>query len=138
MLLLAALFLIIFEAVYEGLQIRGWKGIAGIIEFIYLAVIIIAFFAYTLNILFPFHTLTWMEVPLWKTLLGFVFLRFALFDLFWNISAGVSLFYIGKTKYFDKFWQWLIAKGRIAIGLVWFLRFILFCIALAWLLNYKQ
>jgi hypothetical protein len=136
MLLLAALFLIIFKAVTDGFEIRGFKSLAGVIEFIYLAVITIAFFAWTLNIVFPFVNVP--EVPLWKTILGFIFLRFAIFDLFWNISAGTKLFYIGKRKYFDQFWLWLISKGRVAIGLIWFLRFILFCISLAWLLNYKQ
>jgi hypothetical protein len=128
---LLALFLIVFEQVPDGLATAGYKTIAGIITFIYLAGITFGLFTW-INGIFRFE----MKSNLWRILGGYVLLRFAIADLVFNISAGLPLFYIGTTKIYDQFWQWffnwthfpdaaflgMIKLIALLIGITWLLR----------------
>ena len=85
--LLLALFLLI-EAVFEGLRTGGHLLAAELVEVIYLAGITFGLFAW----------LNWKQInsffdrgKLIKVLIGYILLRFALFDVIWNISAGQGL-----------------------------------------------
>jgi hypothetical protein len=132
--LLLVIFLILFEATYEALKVRGKHIASELIEFLYLSGITLICFAWVNGVLFPFEI---NSASYWKIIAGFVLLRFAIFDLLFNIICGVNIFYIGKTKLYDNILHWIIEKG-VQPNLIWFARFICLCISLAWLLNYKQ
>lgn len=42
----------------------------------------------------------------WTYVFQYILIRFALFDITWNLIVGKPLFYIGTTSLYDKFWQW--------------------------------
>ena len=120
--LLLAIFLIVFEAVSEGLQTGGHLLAAELVEFVYLAGI-------TLGLLM---WLNWRQVnsfydrsKLIKVIIGYILLRFALFDLVWNISAGQDLFFYGTTKVYDRFmsslgsWGWMWKGISLIWGIAW-------------------
>jgi hypothetical protein len=121
--ILLALFLIIFEAVFEGLKIQGFYLASEIVELIYRVGVSLMAFAwlerntirYNYNILPSFL----------KLVVGYFLLRFALFDLIWNLSAGQHWDYYGTTKIYDKImatlggWGWFM-KGCAGVwGLAW-------------------
>jgi hypothetical protein len=133
-ILLTAILLISLEAIQEGLKTRKKHIASEFVEFVYLVYVTLIVFAWVSGQCL----LTQSEIPFWKIIGGYVLLRFGIFDLIWNLSAGQSLVFIGSTKAYDRFWEWIIKKGKVAIGLIWFVRFICVCISLAWLLNYKQ
>ena len=135
-----ALFLIVFEAVPEGLALGGHKMIAGIIEFVYLAGVTLTVFAYFTKS-YPlskwqyyrgYKTLYDMDErafpPFWQYIIGYLLLRIAIFDIIFNLSAGLDPFYIVSTKLFD-----IIASELGSWG--WFMRFVLGLTGLAWILR---
>ena len=112
--LILALFLVIFESVPEALADRGKKAIAGNLEFVYRTVVTVLVFAWAnQNVigsnayaeLSLFEFLLNFILNYWTVLVGYVLLRFALFDPLRNVCAGMPLFYIGSTKLYDKIWQ---------------------------------
>jgi hypothetical protein len=116
--LFLALFLIIFEAVPEGLALGGHKMIAGMVEAIYLIGVTIGLFAWITGYNFAWWRTTQSFI---KILVGYILLRFALFDFVHNISAGLNPFFIGSTKLYDIILSKLGAFVWILkiIGLVW-------------------
>jgi hypothetical protein len=46
----------------------------------------------------------------WVFVLKYVLIRFALFDVTYNLIRGNKIFYIGTTSLYDKFWRWLEHK----------------------------
>jgi len=128
-ILILALFLIVFEAVHEGLKIKKKHIASGVIEFIYLAIITLIAFAWISGCRTPFE---YQEATFWKVIGGYLLLRFALFDLIWNISADQRWFYLGRTKLYDRF------LSKVPTGFIWFIKVICIPLALAWLLNYGQ
>ena len=135
MILLTAILLILLEGIYEGLKTRGKHIASASVEFVFLALVTTLALAFISGRVTPFD---YPDIPFWKIMFGYLFLRIGLFDLVWNLSAGKGIYYIGKTKLYDKFWGWLIDRGKIAMILILFLRFIFVCISIAWLLNYGQ
>lgn len=127
MLLLVALFLIVFEAVPEGLVLAGHKSIAGALEFIYLSGVTTAIFLWLKDIKLFIYDQRFI-----KALIGYVLFRFALFDIIYNLSAGLNIFYVGTTKWSDQ----LISY--IPLSILIFLKFIALFWGTAWLLNYKK
>ena len=126
--LIMAILLIAFEAIYEGLKARKFHIASEIVEFVYLFLITSVAFLWLLNI-------TWITVwyiPAYKVIIGYIFLRFAIFDFIWNLSAGQSLFYRGKTKLFDKIF------AKVPTNFLTFVKIILFIISIVWLLNYEK
>lgn len=137
MYLLIALFLIVLEAVPEGLALGGHKTVAGIIEAIYLAGITLTVFAYWTGqypkkrdgLYTPIGNMwMWYNEKFWIYVAGYVLLRFALFDIIHNVSAGLPVFYIGTTKLFDIIMAKLVSWG-------WFVRFIGGIIGVTWLVK---
>lgn len=121
--LLVALFLIVLEAVPEGLALGGHKMIAGIIEAVKLvgiAVVIYAFFAGFSYTHANMHTV----VEYLFLLAGYFLLRFGIFDIIFNISAGQELFFRGTTKLYDIImgrlgtWGWFIQGCCVLPGIV--------------------
>ena len=123
MILLFAILFNSLEAVYEGLYDKGIKLWSGIVEFVLKAIIIFV----CLNWFAGIHPMIHYE-PLWKTILGFVFIRFLIFDIIYNLTRGLQWNYIGNTKIYDK----LISKLG---GFGWFVRLILGIIGIVFLLQ---
>ena len=131
-LLVIILFLIISEAIYEALYDEGKKTLSGLVEFFYRAVVTVM----ALLWLSDKFSLPSSPVPLWKLIGGFIFIRYALFDLTYNLIRKLPWFYIGQTKIFDKVWNWFFRKTMFPVGhFLWLTKFILLLIGIAWLLN---
>ncbi len=44
---------------------------------------------------------------------GYVCLRYALFDYTYNVVRGLYIFYTGSTKLMDRFWNWWLQWSKI-------------------------
>lgn len=133
MILLTALIIILFEAIAEGLVKRHSEAISAIIFKGRMQVLILA-------ILF----LTWLAIavridsyyPVIKLIVGYILFRYALFDVLFNVSAGLGINYIGKTKPYDKVLSWI--RDMWGMGTIWFTKAIALFWAISWLIGYKQ
>ena len=133
MILLTALIIILFEAIAEGLVKRHCEKLSDIIfkGWVQLLILVILF-------------LTWIAIavridsyyPVIKIVVGYVLLRYALFDAVFNISAGLGINHIGTTKLYDKILSWI--RDMWGMGTIWFTRAIALFWGVAWLLKYKQ
>jgi hypothetical protein len=130
MLILISIFLITFEAIPEALSLKH-KAIAGVIEFIYRAIITLTIFAWFMGI-----SIRSNSHNVYYVIGGYLLLRFALFDIIYNLVAGLGIWFIGTTKLSDKFWQWFFKTTKFPVGLFFgMLKFICFSIGLTWLLT---
>lgn len=140
--LLIALFLILFEASAEGLSLAGHKGLAGVIEFIFLAVVTFVMFSYTTGAYRIFtrrNTVLSLQPPIVRIIGGYVLLRFAIFDAIHNVCAGLPMFYIGKTKWSDQIWQWFFSVSGIATDHFLFMfKLIALLIGVSWLMGWQN
>jgi hypothetical protein len=128
--ILIALFLVVFEAVPEALYDEGRKTLAGVLEFVYRAVVTLVLFVWMVGVpAFPAR-----EQSLLILLIGYVLLRFALFDYIYNAIRGVELNYIGTTKLWDKF----LRRLKIHPTLLIFIRFIALVWGIAWLAGWRN
>jgi len=125
MILLLAILTILFEAITEGVLKRH-----GLAEFIFLWwvqwIIAIMLFAVWLLIVANFDN----DIPLWKLITGFVFVRSLIFDPAWNLSRGVRWNYYGNTKLYDRVMASLASWG-------WFMKIILGIIGICFLLGWS-
>ena len=133
-ILILALFLIIFEAISEGFALAGHKTIAGIFEFIYLSGITLGLFAWLTGIKrFDY------KGRFIKIIGDYILLRFALFDIIHNTCAGLPIFFIGSTKWYDIAWNWFFTwSGIDHIHFLFMFKLIALLIGTVWLTNYKQ
>ena len=133
--LIASLFLIIFEAVSEGLYDRQKKTIAGVIEFIYRAVVTLIIFAWLTN----YWHIDTATTDYWVTVIGYVMLRFAIFDVIYSLARGnTGIFYIGNTKLYERALVWLIDKGKVSYSLIIFAKFIALVWGISWLMGWQH
>ena len=119
MLLIIAIAIILIEAISEGLLKRFNSPINEII--------FDAWIQWVIALMFFGSWFIWAihfdgyYVPTWKIITGFVFVRFAIFDVIWNISRGVKWNYYGTTKLYDRImfelaeWGWMV---KIICGIV--------------------
>jgi len=131
--ILIALFLIFFESIPEALYDRGKKTLSGVLEFIYLIVVTFAVFA-----VFNGVILINADTCLWRVLVGYALLRFAIFDVAYNLARGNSLLFIGSSKLFDKAQSWLILRFCINLTLIMFVKFIALLWGVAWLMGWEN
>jgi len=122
MILLAIiLFLTILEAVHEGLASRyrntgkpaSWvPGVIEAIKLVGIAAMVPFLLWYTGydEYLKPHSMWKFWQVFLPQYILGFVFIRYAIFDIFYNICAGNRWSYIGNTKLIDRLIRKITAK----------------------------
>jgi len=106
------IFLIVLDAVGDGLRDRKFRMVAGILETLLLTLL--------LSSMLFFQTLYW-PVTLWPDqcallILAYAVLRYALFDVIYNLVKGnFYLFTTGTTKLFDrihtKIIDWIIRKS---------------------------
>ena len=130
MILAAAIFLILTEAITEALIKKRYPDsfiFKGWVQW-FIAIVLFAFWLWI--------AYTFSSVPLWKLITGFVFVRFAIFDIAYNLTAGEEMYYIGMTKRYDKFWMWFFKVTGFPVNLFFgMLKFILLCIGITWLLT---
>jgi hypothetical protein len=96
MILIYALLVIIIESVGEGLLKRFGKA-----EWLFANWLqwVTAIFLFGLWFIIAFNG---YYVPVWKLITGFVFVRFMIFDILWNLARGVKWNYYGTTKLYDR------------------------------------
>ena len=126
------LFLILFKAIPDGLYDRGLKTTAGFIQDVSWAIIITSLFCWVTAT----PIINWHYSPhVIKALVGFLFVKFAIYDPLYNLARGNSIFYIGKTKFFDKIVTWIMTKFKVQIILYIWIKFILFIMGIAFLFQ---
>ena len=96
-MLLSAIIIILFESIGEGLMKRFNKVSWLFINWVQWLTAFALFASWFLIFALPIH-----YVPIWKQVLGFVFVRFLIFDPTWNIARGVKWNYYGTTKLYDR------------------------------------
>jgi len=117
-LLLVILF-ISFEAICEALIRKHCSKLSEIIfkwwlQWIIAIVLFAVWFVLALN--FDRY-----YIPVWKLIAGFVFVRFMLFDVIWNLARGAKWNYYGITKLYDRIMTSLGGFGwwiKICCGVV--------------------
>jgi hypothetical protein len=128
MILIIAIAIILIEAIGEGLLKRFDMGINEII--------FDAWIQWVIALMFFGSWFIWAihfdgyYVPTWKIITGFVFVRFAVFDVIWNISRGVKWNYYGTTKLYDRIMFELAEFG-------WMLKLICGIMGIVFLLGYN-
>ena len=96
-MLLSAIIIILFESVGEGL-LKRFKKAEWLFDNFVQGVIAVGLFAvWFLVFALPIH-----YVPIWKQVLGFVFVRWLFFDFIYNLFAGNRWDYYGSKKTYDK------------------------------------
>ena len=107
---MAVFILIIFlDAIGDALYDKGIKTLSGVIQ-----TLLLGFFLFTTCFL-DADTLLWaVSYPgaVWL-MIGYVCLRYALFDYTYNIVRGLHPFFTGSTKLLDKFWTWWFRWSKI-------------------------
>jgi hypothetical protein len=124
MLLFTAILFIAFEAIAEGLA----KRFNFADDFLFDAWVqwVIALLLFGVWFIVSIHFDGYF-VPVWKIVTGFVFIRFAIFDVLWNLSRGVEWNYYGVTKLYDKImtvlgsWGWMVKAIAAVWGISWLL-----------------
>ena len=134
MALLLALLLIVPKAVIDGLQLRGHKTIAGVIEFIYLAYTTLISLAW----LYGMCPTDPLKDYFWVTLVGFVLLRYGIFSIIFNLVAGLKLSYIGNTKVFDIIGSYFVDRLKVSDSLILFSKAIATLWGISWLLGWRN
>lgn len=128
--LLVALFLIIFEAVPEGLALGGHKMIAGLIESIMIAGVVAIIYAFFTGFKYTYIVTHTIGEYLF-ILVGYFLLRFGIFDIIFNISAGQEIFFRGTTKLYD------IVMSRLG-SWGWFIQFCCTLPGVAFLMEWRH
>lgn len=98
-MLLSAIIFILFEAVTEGLLKRFNKADWLFVNWVQWLTAFALFASWFVLVALPFDN---YSVPIWKQVLGFIFVRFLIFDVVWNIVRGVRWNYYGTTKLYDR------------------------------------
>ena len=130
MILTFAIFLILTEAIIEALIKKRYPS-SDIFKGWLQWVIAIGLFLGWLWIAYTFSS-----VPLWKLIVGFVFIRFAIFDIAFNLTFGLPIYFIGTTKLYDRLWQWFFRVTGFPVNHFFgMLKFICLCIGITWLLT---
>jgi len=118
MVLIIALIVILAEAIAEAL-IKKRHPDSFIFKWWLQWIIAIALFLIWLfAIALPFDK---YYIPTWKLITGFVFVRFAIFDIAYNLTSGLKWNYYGTTKLYDRImirlggWGWWI---KLCLGII--------------------
>ena len=124
MILLLAILFILFEAILEALIKKHYPD-SFIFKWWLQWIIAIALFAIWLFVIaLPFDK---YYVETWKLITGFVFVRFAVFDLAFNLTFGLKWNYYGTTKLYDRImaelgsWGWMMKLILGIIGIIFLL-----------------
>ena len=126
-MLLSAIIIILFESVGEGL-LKRFGLLEKIFENWMQWLIALILFGGWLVFSLQFDK---FYVPAWKIVLGFVFVRFLIFDVTWNIARGVKWNYYGTTKLYDRI---MFELG----GFGWMMKFIFGIMGICFLLGIDE
>lgn len=126
MLLFYAILFILFEAITEGL-IKRYSPVISAVIFKWWMQDLTAFGLFVLWLLYALQFNNYY-VPLWKLVTGFVFVRFLIFDVVWNLTRGVKWNYYGTTKLYDRImvklgsWGWFMKVVCGIVGIVFLIK----------------
>jgi len=98
MILTIAILVILTESIGEGI-LKRFKPTSFIFDNYVQWVIAVFLFALWFIVA---YNLDGYYVPTWKIIIGFVFVRFAVFDVIYNLSAGNKWYYYGTRKWYDR------------------------------------
>lgn len=98
MILIYALIVISLEALTEGF-LKRYSDVDFLFDLFVQWVLSIFLFGVYFVLAYNFNGY-FLEV--WKIIVGFIFVRFAIFDVLWNIARGVEWNYYGTTKLYDR------------------------------------
>jgi hypothetical protein len=114
MILILAILFICLEAIGEALIKKHYPT-----SFIFKGwlqwVIAIALFLIWFVIAYRFDK---YYVETWKLITGFIFVRFAIFDLTYNLTAGLDWDYYGTTKLYDRIMYYFGGWGFFIKGIL--------------------
>ena len=133
MYLLISFYLIFSELFAEAFKLKGKHIASAIIEWFYRAFVTVIVFAYTTETTIG-HWQFNNSDNFWKLIIGFLFVRFAIFDPLYNIMIGEKINYVGFTKLWDKLLRIFFKKIRLAPEHFLFIRFIFFVWGVLWLI----
>jgi len=129
MILFWAILFIEFEAIGEGLIKRKdpvWSEFV-FEEWFQDVTAVLLFLVWFLVLALPFDA---YYVPVWKLITGFVFVRFMIFDVSYNIASGLPLKYYGTTKLYDRIMTKLGSWG-------WWMKLVCGIMGICFLLGYN-
>lgn len=89
------IFQIVFDALGDSTKNKFRQ------HFYQVMMIISLFMAFNLVLKFGY------EIDFWRIILGYVLLRYAIFDILYNVLSKLSWCYIGNTSYYDKVLKWI-------------------------------
>lgn len=118
MILIYALIFILSEAIGEGLLKRY-----SIWNFIFDKWVqwLIAIFLFGMWFIISFN---YSYIEVWRLIVGFIFVRFGIFDVAYNLANGQKWNYYGTTKLYDKImtklasWGWFMKLICLIVGIV--------------------
>lgn len=109
---------IIFEAVSEGLYLRGKKLLSKQIQVLLIA---------------SWFVCMWLVPFGWQAVVVYVLLRFAVFNYVHNLSAGIPLNYLGNVSIIDKL------LPIVSLGNFWFIMVAqVICLIFAYLIAFNK
>jgi len=119
-LLTTAVFFILVEAISEGFLSRTYSELMDFIfkGYVQFLIALFLFITWLFTIAIPVNEYV---IPTWKVILGFIGVRFLIFDFAYNISAKQKLGYYGKKKWYDKIMFKLSSWGlmmKIICGII--------------------
>jgi hypothetical protein len=137
------LFFTILEAVHEGLHLRGWKTIASYVEYLKLIGIpaMVLFLPWLLQsdpklwdyYSNPYHWHFWRFL-LPELIIGWLCIRFGIFNPIHNLAAGLKVSYLGSTKNIDKLEKWIF-RNQYPGPSFWVPRLVLLLLGVGLVLN---
>lgn len=136
MYLLIALSLILFKAIPDAVYDRGYKTLSKYLRFWYDAGFYFVMFLFLTN---HYHYNNGTVDPnFWYVLTGALLLRWALFDLVYNLLKKNPIFYVGTTDPIDRLFGWFFRKTGIASEhFLAMFKFIALCIGVTFLLGWQ-
>jgi hypothetical protein len=115
--------LITLLALTDALFFKGDKSLSKIVEEISVLILFCLPLLYPKNPPFKF---------LLNIMLTYIFLRIALFDVFFNIFAGLDVYYLGSTD----IWNRLLSNIGLHFILFWtYKAFFVFLVVIIWIKN---
>lgn len=121
MILIYALIFIVFESVSEGFLKRFNKAEWLFENWLQLVTTCFLFSLWYIVFALPFDK---YYVPNWKLIVGFIGVRFMIFDVIYNLSAGNKWNYYGTRKWYDRTmaklgsWGWFMKLVCGIVGIV--------------------
>jgi hypothetical protein len=123
-LLITALVFILTEAILEALLKKRYPNSFIFKWWVQWIIAIGLFLIWLFLIALPFDK---YFVETWKLIAGFVFVRYLVFDVVWNLVYGVKWDYYGTTKLYDRVmtklgsWGWMMKAICGIIGICFLL-----------------